>query len=89
MVVGFAIASQLLDGEVFVTQFTQEQIDRPLIREIVEKKVTYEHASEFDEDKNNKFACRITVTFNDGSSVSETLKAARAILPGLSDEDIL
>lgn len=88
MCVGFGLACQILDGRVFVLQFTQAKIDRPEIRDIVDKKVTYAHDPALD-DKASSFTARITVTFIDGSNTVEELPYARTINPGLSNEMIM
>lgn len=82
MCMGYAIACQLLDKQVFVEQFAHDKLDRPEVRRIVDH-ITYENASDIQ-----SFKSRIKVTFTDGQQVRQELSAAKAIHPGLSDADI-
>lgn len=87
MSVGFGVATQLLDGQVFVPQFTSPKMNRPDLRKMVDDRVTYEHAEEFDQP-GHFFETEIIVTFDDGQKVSQTLDMARSISPGLDNAAI-
>ena len=87
MCVGYGVACQILDKQCFVQQFAADKLDRPAIREIVDR-VTYQNQPDFDKPNKTNTA-RITVTFIDGDQLIEELPAARSIYPGLTDEEIM
>jgi 2-methylcitrate dehydratase PrpD len=86
MIVGFGVASQLVDHEVFVKQFTPANIERPEIRKLVEK-CEYVHQTSFDAPE-KWFTSRLTFHFDDGSEARQDLDFAKCIKPGLTDEQI-
>jgi aconitate decarboxylase len=85
MSIQYAAAAQLVDGEVLMSLFGADKLDRPIVRELMEK-VKPVYNAEFDSDS---FKTCVTVNFTDGALAQQTLNAARGIDPPCSNEDIV
>ncbi|PCG89036.1 MmgE/PrpD [Penicillium occitanis (nom. inval.)] len=85
MSAAYTAAVQLVDGQVLPNQFRDEQLDRDVVWNLIEKMKCFYALDLGDE----RYAQRVTITLNDGTELSETLDNPRSVSPGLSNEEIL
>ena len=88
MSIQYAVAAQLLDGEVLMAQFSADKLNRPLLRDIMFK-TTPKHNQAYDNSKADGWRTTATVKFKDGQELRESVKAPRGIDPPVSNEDIV
>ena len=84
----YVIAAQLVDGEVLMSQFGEDKLNRPQLRTLMNK-VHPKHNKEFDEDRTKGLKTTVTVNFSGGEQVSQTLDAAKGVDPPVSNEAIV
>ncbi|OKL63217.1 hypothetical protein UA08_01310 [Talaromyces atroroseus] len=85
MSAAYTAATQLVDGQVLPSQFRHDQLDRDVVWELIGKTKCY-HALDLGDER---YTQRVTITLNDGTVLSETLKAPKSVAPGLTNEEIL
>jgi aconitate decarboxylase len=79
----FAVATQLIDGDVLAAQFRSDKIGRDLVWELVDKTKCL-HNKEFSKSRQ-----RATITFKDKPTLVGEVAAARGVAPPLSNEEIV
>ncbi|PYH94856.1 immune-responsive protein [Aspergillus ellipticus CBS 707.79] len=84
MCVPYAVALQVVDGEIFPGQFAPGKLNRETIWEVINK-VECREVEEFD----HSWAQRVKVVFEDGEVLETMLLAPRGVKPALSNEEIL
>jgi aconitate decarboxylase len=84
MSVPYAVALQLVDGEILPSQFAARSLNRDELWDVIGK-VECRTSEEFD----NSWAQRVTITFDDGEVLTTTVKAPRGVDPALSNEEIV
>ncbi|KAJ9301713.1 hypothetical protein DTO217A2_7550 [Paecilomyces variotii] len=80
----YVAATQLVDGQVLPQQFHRDLLNRDSIWKLVERTECH-----YTPELGRKFEQRVTITFNNGSSISKTLDAPTGVDPPLSNEEIL
>ena len=82
----YIAAVQLVDRQVLLEQFADSQLDRDEVWDVVQK-VECSHSAEFDDPR---YGCgaRITVAFDDGTSIEDVVKAPKGFDPPVSNEEI-
>ena len=80
----YVAAVQLVDGQVLPREFHHDLLDRDILWALVDRTECF-HTPELGE----KYEQRITIAFDDGEVISQTLAAPHDVAPGLSNEDIL
>ena len=89
MSASFAVALQLVDGEVLPDQFlAPSSLDRQIIWSLLDK-TTCKHNPDFDKEQKMRWFQRVSVQFRDGSVVSKLVEAPRGISPPYSNREIL
>ena len=83
----YIAALQLLDKEVLVSQFTPQKLDRDDVWRIVDK-ASCTHNSFFDRPY-CEMGARVTITFDNGRSLSATVEKPRGMDPPATNEEIL
>ena len=80
----YAVALQLVDGEILPTKFAAATLNRDELWHIIEK-VECRHIEEF----HLRWAQRAIVTFNDGEVLKAMVDTPRGVHPALSNDEIL
>ncbi|KAJ5311727.1 hypothetical protein N7476_007587 [Penicillium atrosanguineum] len=80
----YVAAVQLVDGQVLPQDFHQDLLDRDVLWALVDKTECF-HTPELGE----KYEQRVTLAFEDGEVITQTLAAPLDVAPGLSNEEIL
>ncbi|GAE00238.1 conserved hypothetical protein [Paecilomyces variotii No. 5] len=80
----YVAAVQLLDGQVLPQQFHRDLLNRDSIWRLVENTRCY-----YTPELGEKYEQRVTITFNNGSSISKTMDAPRGVEPPLTNDEIL
>ena len=88
MSIQYAAAAQLVDHEVLMAQFGADKLNRPLLRELMDK-IQPVHNAEFDSDKKKGWTTIVTVRFNDGTEVETSVAGPKGITPPASEEDVV
>nr|POE93233.1 cis-aconitate decarboxylase [Quercus suber] len=92
MSVQYALAAQMLDGEVMMAQYGAAKLNRPEIRALM-LKVDPIHDDSLDvTDKakgKNPFRCIVEVYFKDGTKLEKDLALPKGISPPASNEDVV
>lgn len=88
MSIQYAAAAQLVDEQVLMAQFSAENLNRPLVRELMGK-VKPTHNPELDGSKTVGWQTNMTVKFRDGTEYKESVNAPRGIEPAVTNEDIV
>lgn len=89
MSIQYAAAAQFVDGAVLAKQFSRQRLNRPEVLALMQK-VTPVHDETFDLDsRKDGWRTVMTVTFEDGSTVEENVKAPTGIDPPASNADIV
>lgn len=88
MSIQYAVAAQLVDGQVLMEQFGAPRLNRPQLRELMAK-VQPVHQAGFDKSSETTWRTIATVRFEDGTEVSATLNAAKGTEPEASNEEIV
>ncbi|KAJ9609215.1 hypothetical protein H2200_006987 [Cladophialophora chaetospira] len=88
MSIQYAAAAQLVDHEVLMAQFGADKLNRPLLRELMDK-IQPVHNSEFDSDKKKGWTTVVTVRFKDGTEVDTSVAGPKGITPPASDDDVV
>jgi aconitate decarboxylase len=88
MSIQYAAAAQLVDREVLMAQFGADKLNRPLLRELMDK-IHPTHNAEFDKDRGVGWKTVVTVKFSDGKEVESRVDGPKGILPPASDEDVV
>ena len=73
----YCVATLLLDGDVFVDQFTEEKIADPDRMRIAAKVAVVEDAEITARGSRFRHMVHVTVTLNDGTTLDETVEAGR------------
>lgn len=73
----YCVATLLLDGDVFVDQFTEEKIADPDRMRIAAKVAVAEDAEITTRGSRFRHMVHVTVTLNDGTTLDETVEAGR------------
>ncbi|PWY95286.1 immune-responsive protein [Aspergillus sclerotioniger CBS 115572] len=84
MCVPYAVALQVVDGEIVPGQFAPGKLNREELWEVIGK-VECREVDEFD----YSWAQRVRITFEDGEVVETMLKAPRGVNPELSNEEVV
>ena len=86
MCAAYIAAVQLVDRQVLLEQFASSQLDRDEVWDIVHK-VRCSHSAEFDKPH---MACgaRVTVVFDDGTSIEDVIMQPKGYNPPVSNEEI-
>ena len=83
----YAAALQLVDRQVLMAQFSESNLNRDILWELMEKTdCVWNH--DFDKDRKTFWATRVTVDFADAPSITEFLQAPVGITARLSNEEI-
>lgn len=82
----YIAAVQLVDQQVLLEQFSSSQLDRDSVWDMVNK-VRCSHSAEFDEP-NMGCGARITVVFDDGTSIEGLIMQPKGFDPPVSNEEI-
>lgn len=80
----YVAAVQLLDGQVLPQQFHRDLINRDSIWRLIENT-----RCQYTPELGQNFEQRVTIAFNDGSSISKTMNAPRGVEPPLTNNEIL
>lgn len=80
----YTAAVQLVDGQVTPQEFRHDMLDRDSVWNLIAKTQCL-HTPALGE----KYEQRVTITFNNGDVISETLQAPKGVSPSLSNEEIL
>ena len=88
MSIQYAAAAQLVDHEVLMAQFGADKLNRPQLRELMDK-IHPTHNAEFDTDKKKGWRTVVVVMFKDGSEVETLVDGPKGIMPPASEEDIV
>ena len=83
----YVMATQLVDREVLLAQFSAERLDRDQVWSLIHK-TTCSHDPYFDLAERLSGA-RVTVEFEDGSVVEESLDAPRGYEPWVTNEQLV
>lgn len=86
MSIQYAAAAQCVDGEVLMGQFSEEKLNRSEVVELM-RKVTPVHDESFTGGAGWK--TKVSVTFEDGTVLEESVPRPHFIDPGLSNEEIV
>jgi aconitate decarboxylase len=90
MSIQYAAATQLVDGQVLMAQFSAEKLNRPLLTELMVKIVpTHNEELNSIQGQAPKWRTNMTVKFRDGTELKESVKAPKGIEPAVSNEDIV
>ena len=84
----YAAAPQLLDHVVLMAQFGADKLNRPQLRELMDK-IHPEHNAEFDKDKTVSWRMVVTVRFSDGKEVETFVNRPKGLLPPATNEDVV
>ncbi|PYI00300.1 2-methylcitrate dehydratase PrpD [Aspergillus sclerotiicarbonarius CBS 121057] len=84
MCIPYAVALQVVDGEIVPGQFAPGKLNREELWDIIDK-VECREVPEFD----HSWAQRVKVTFEDGEVIETVVKAPRGVNPALSNEEVL
>lgn len=87
MCAAYVIATQLVDGQVLLAQFGRDKLDRNEVWDIVPR-ISCSHDPYFDPAPRLSGA-RLTVTFDDGFTLEETLDAPRGYDPWVTNEQLV
>ena len=82
----YIAAVQLVDRQVLLEQFADSQLDRDEVWDIVQK-VRCSHSAEFDRP-NLGCGARITIAFDDGTSIEDVIMQPKGFNPPVSNEEI-
>lgn len=88
MSIQYAAAAQLIDHQVLMAQFGADRLNRPSVRRLMSV-VRPTHNVDFDSSPDATFKTKITVAFNDGTSLTSAVNAPKGINPPVSNEDIV
>ena len=83
----YVMATQLVDRQVLLAQFSHDQLDRDEVWNLVYR-TTCSHDPYFDPSERLSGA-RVTVTFNDGFVLEESLDMPRGFDPWVSNEQLV
>lgn len=84
MSAAYAAAVQLVDSQVSPSQFHQDLIDRDIIWELVDKTECL-----YTPELGERYEQRVTITFRNGTALTQTLEAPKGVKPSLSNDEIL
>lgn len=88
MNVQYAVAAQLIDHEVLMTQYGAAKLNRPEIRELMSK-IHPEHDPSLD-SKEKQFATIVNLQFRDSSEpLQQYIEAAKGVKPAATNEEIV
>jgi len=88
MHVGYAVAAAILDGAAMVAQFAPQRIDGDDIWALIPK-IRAHHDAQYDRDKTNRGACRVRISFVDGSIEEEKIELPRTISQPLDRDGVV
>jgi aconitate decarboxylase len=88
MSIQYAAAAQLVDGEVLMAQFGADKLNRPLLRELMDR-IHPTHNKEFDVDKKKGWRTVVSVKFAYGQEVETFVDGPKGIMPPASEGDIV
>ena len=83
----YVMATQLVDRQVLLEQFSHDRLNRDLVWDLVDK-TTCSHDPYFDPAERLSGA-RVTVTFEDGFVVEEKLDMPRGFEPWVTNEELV
>ncbi|KAI0523891.1 hypothetical protein F5B22DRAFT_642995 [Xylaria bambusicola] len=86
MCAAYISATQLIDNQVLIAQFADSQLNRDEVWELVNK-TTCHHDSQFDYP-NLGCGAHVTVEFQDGTSLEETVRMPKGFDPPITNEEI-
>ncbi|PWY76667.1 immune-responsive protein [Aspergillus eucalypticola CBS 122712] len=84
MSIPYAVALQVLDGEIVPGQFAPSMLNREELWDVIGL-VECREAKELD----NTWAQRVKITFEDGEVLEKLLKAPKGVHPGVTNEEVL
>jgi aconitate decarboxylase len=87
MCAAYVMATQLIDGQVLLEQFGSDRLDRDEIWTLVGK-TTCSHDTYFDPAENLSGA-RVTIEFEDGETLGQSLDAPRGYDPWVTNEQLV
>lgn len=88
MSIQYVTAVQLVDGVVLMAQFSEEKLQRPILRALM-RKVHPRENPEFDASEITEWRTRMTVSFDDGAEYVEDVPAPKGVSPPVSNEEIV
>ncbi|XTI95644.1 hypothetical protein V2W45_1256632, partial [Cenococcum geophilum] len=83
----YIAATQLVDGEILLSQFANSMLDRDEVWELTHKASCY-HAEEFDKP-NKGCGARVIITFEDDTVIEDVMDAPKGYDPPVSNEEIV
>lgn len=83
----YIAATQLVDGEILLSQFANSMLDRDEVWELTHKASCY-HAEEFDKP-NKGCGARVMITFEDDTVIEDVMDAPKGYDPPVSNEEIV
>ncbi|KAI1359758.1 hypothetical protein F5Y08DRAFT_318836, partial [Xylaria arbuscula] len=86
MCAAYISATQLIDNQVLIAQFADSQLNRDKVWELVNK-TTCHHDSQFDKP-NHQCGAHVTVEFEDGTTLEETVQMPKGFDPPITNEEI-
>ncbi|GKZ90273.1 hypothetical protein AnigIFM59636_001953 [Aspergillus niger] len=84
MSIPYAVALQVLDGEIVPGQFAPGMLNREELWDVIRLVECRE-----DKELDNTWAQRVKITFEDGEVVEKLLKAPKGVHPGVTNEEVL
>jgi aconitate decarboxylase len=87
MSIQYAVAAQLLDGQVLMAQFGADRLNRPEIRNLIDT-IQPMHNEAFDDEKIG-WRTEAKVRFTDGTEVETHVDAPKGIKPPATGDDIV
>ena len=80
----YVAATELVAGQVLPAQFRHHELESDEVWGLADK-TSCEHNKDFD----NRYSQRATITFNDKSTITAMVKAAKGVDPALTNEEIV
>ncbi|KAL9592804.1 MAG: hypothetical protein Q9179_006353 [Wetmoreana sp. 5 TL-2023] len=84
MSAAYAVAVQLIDGEVTTSSFVPEKLNRKVLHQLIGK-IECTHHSEFD----RSLKTRITIQLSDDQIMEASVESPRGVKPKLTDDEIM
>jgi aconitate decarboxylase len=88
MSIQYAAAAQLVDHVVLMAQYGADRLNRPLLRELMDK-IHPEHNPEFDKTKVLGWRTVVTVRFTDGTELETFVDGPKGITPPATNDDVV